>query len=118
MEIADDFLGPRRERAWHAGENHVFRPPPKLCDDVGSAETAIGQFQPIQNRRRPLFPIDYLAVNVGLELLDRVLLLLDHGLHQIADRHHTDEAAVVDHRKVPHALLGDDLHAFLHGAVE
>src|SRR5437879_9433701 len=48
---------PHRGRAWHAGGNHAFRPPPKLCDDVGSAETATGQFQPIQNRRRPLFPI-------------------------------------------------------------
>src|SRR5712671_4155209 len=35
QEIADDFLGPRRGRAWHAGENHAFRPPSELCDDVG-----------------------------------------------------------------------------------
>ncbi|TLY80462.1 MAG: PHP domain-containing protein, partial [Gammaproteobacteria bacterium] len=39
------------DRAWHAGQNHAFGPPPKSCAGVSSAETAAGQFQLMEQAR-------------------------------------------------------------------
>src|ERR1700733_6722302 len=52
--------------------------------------------------------------DVALQLLDLGGLLLDHGLDQIADRQDTDDTATLDHRKMPEAALGHDLHAVPH----
>src|SRR5690348_12368794 len=58
------------------------------------------------------------AMDVTLELLDRLLLLLDHRLHQISDRYHADDAAAVDHGKMADATVGHDPHAILYRLVE
>src|SRR5262245_14551808 len=54
------------------------------------------------------------AVNVGLELLDRLLLVGDHLFHQIADGKHADQALAFGYRKMAYAALGHDCHAVLH----
>lgn len=58
-------------------------------------------------------PVSASAVDVALELLDGVLLLLDDGFHQVADRHYTDHSAVLDDRQMPDAAFGDEPHAVL-----
>ncbi len=53
-------------------------------------------------------------MDVALQLLDRLLLLLDDRLHQVADRHHPHDPAAIDHRQVAHPALGHEMHAVLH----
>jgi hypothetical protein len=55
---------------------------------------------------------------VALELLDLLLLLGDHRLDQIADRHETHHAPAVDDRQVAHVAVGHELHALLHRGLE
>src|SRR3546814_389813 len=56
--------------------------------------------------------------DVTLQLVQFVLLVLDHRLDQVADRHHAQHRVVVDHRQVADAALGDDLHAAFGGVVD
>ena len=58
-----------------------------------------------------------LMMNVALQLLDCVLLLLYHGLHQVADRHHPDDLVAFNHRKVANPALGHEMHAILNSLI-
>ena len=58
------------------------------------------------------------TMDVALQLLDRLLLLFDHGLHEISDRDHAEHAATIHHWKMTDAALGHEAHAVLHGGVE
>src|SRR5512139_980919 len=51
------------------------------------------------------------ARDKALQLLDRLVLLLDDGPHQVADGDHPDHAPAVQHGQVADAPLGHDLHA-------
>src|SRR5215470_2289178 len=52
-------------------------------------------------------------MDVVLELLDRLLLILDDRLYQISDRHHADDPPGFDYGQMAHAALGHELHAVL-----
>src|SRR5512137_560674 len=49
------------------------------------------------------------------QLLDRLLLLLDHRSHEVTDGDHAHRYAALDDRQVPDAPLGHDLHAMPDG---
>src|SRR5688572_29146533 len=53
------------------------------------------------------------AVDVGLELLDRLLLFGDDLLHEIADRDQPDQIAVLDDGQMADAAVRHEPHAFL-----
>src|ERR1700675_858402 len=57
------------------------------------------------------------AADVALQLLDGLLLLLEHRAHQITDREYADHTLAIDHGQMPDALLGHDPHAVAHGLV-
>ena len=52
------------------------------------------------------------AADVALQLLDGFLLLLDHRLHQIANRQHADQLALgIQDRQVTDVLVGHQRQA-------
>src|SRR5579883_162935 len=55
-----------------------------------------------------------LTMDVALELLDRLLLLLDDGLHEVADRYDADHFAAADHWQMADAVLSHEPHAIVH----
>jgi hypothetical protein len=57
-------------------------------------------------------------MNVAFELLDGVLLILDHRLDQIPDRDHRDHPSLVHDRQMPDPALGHEMHAVLHSLIE
>ena len=59
-----------------------------------------------------------IARDVVPELLDRRLLVVDDGLHDVADRDDAGQPAVVEHEQVPAAVLGHERHAPIDAGVD
>src|SRR4051812_18830719 len=52
-----------------------------------------------------------LAADVMFQLLDGEILVRDDVAHDVADRHHPDDAALIHHRQVANAFLAHERHA-------
>src|SRR5690606_27024878 len=59
----------------------------------------------------PRWQLAGLPGDISLELVDRLLLFLDDGFDEIADRDHADDLVLVDDRQVTNAPVRHDLHA-------
>ena len=91
---------------------HYFGPQPCSPGFTGEGARLCG----VADRQRLPGPLT-LVMDVALQLLDRLLLLLDDRLHQVTDRHHPHHLAAIHHRKVAHPALGHEMHAVLHGLI-
>jgi hypothetical protein len=49
----------------------------------------------------------------GFQVIDGLLLLGDHPIHQVTNRNHAYDLAVFDYGQVAKTLLGNDVHTFL-----
>ena len=55
--------------------------------------------------------------DVALQLSNRLLLFLDDGFHQVADRDHADQSPPLHDRQMANALVGHGLHAVVHSLI-
>ncbi len=114
------FLLPRPEGTGrarrHCGGAVDHRPARRLAGDGGAGP---GQGHRLRRQVRALnAPAAASAGDVALQLVDIAALRLDHGLDQVADRDHAFHRFALDHRQMPEAALGHDLHAVLDTVVE
>ena len=57
------------------------------------------------------------ARDVSLQLSDRLLLFLDDGFHQVADRDHPDQSTSIHDWQMADAFVGHGLHAVVHSLI-